>query len=80
MAGRPLPRVHRQYDDKYLRRLVADIEARLTRLEQTAHIGWLDPTNLVVKRDLDADGTLADGLDVLGTLIQDLKAKGNISK
>jgi hypothetical protein len=42
--------------------------------------GYTTPTNLTTDRTFDADSTtVAELADVLGTLIEDLKAKGIIS-
>ena len=79
MGGQPLPRSHDHFDALQNRRVLADLEQRIARIETVINTGWTAPTNLTIERSLDANGTLAHIGDVLGTLIKDLKDRGRLS-
>lgn len=76
--NRALPPAPPDYQQNWAQRLVEDIENNLIRLNQPAKVGYL-MTNVTATRSLNADSTtLAEVADVLGTLIDDLKATGRL--
>ena len=83
MTSRPapqsmlLPISPDQYDQRMTQQTFVDIERRLEQLEKPANATAYTITNRTEDRTLDCDSTsTAELADVLGTLIEDLKAKG----
>lgn len=73
----PLPQATQEYDADHFQQILTRLEERLAALEAPANRTAYSPSNVTTDRTFDADSTtLAEIADVLGTLLQDLKAKG----
>ena len=78
-TSQPLTRAPDEYDRTAWQQILRDIEQRLRILEGPAQIGY-GVTNLTPTRTFDADTvTLPVLADVVGTLIEDNKAKGRLA-
>lgn len=76
----PLGTVPETYDPVWFQQLLFRLEEIHILLSQPAQTGY-SMSNVTVTRTLDADATtLAEVADVLGTLIDDMKAVGRLSK
>lgn len=75
-----LPRPPEVYDTAWADDLIRQIELAFQEASRAAATGY-QPSNVTSTRAFDADATtLAEVADVLGTLIEDLKARGLLSK
>lgn len=78
-TSQPLPPAPDDYDRGAVQQILRDIEQRLRILEGPSETGYA-VTNLTVSRTFDADTvTLAELADIVGTLIDDEKAKGRLA-
>jgi hypothetical protein len=69
-----------EYDQVFMQQFMDRLEQVILILAQPAQTGYA-MTNVTVTRALDADSTTtAEVADVLGTLIDDMKAAGRLSK
>jgi len=76
----PLGRPPKEYDQQFMIGILDRLEQIHILLAQPAQTGY-SMSNVTVTRVLDADSTsTAEVADVLGTLIDDLKAAGKLSK
>ena len=76
----PLGTAPDQYDPLFFQTLLEQLEQIHLLLAQPAQTGYV-MTNVTVPRTLNADSTsTAELADVLGTLIDDLKAAGRLSQ
>jgi hypothetical protein len=76
----PLGQAPSAYDQLFMQQLLDNLERIHILLAQPAQTGYA-MTNVTVTRTLDADSTtLAEVADVVGTLVDDLKAVGKLSK
>tara|TARA_R110002020_G_scaffold2343_3_gene10887 strand:- start:4063 stop:4311 length:249 start_codon:yes stop_codon:yes gene_type:complete len=75
-----LPQPPKEWDKSWAQRTISTIELQLNEINSSASATPYQTTNVTKDYVLDADSTtLAEVADVLGTLIEDLKAKGVIS-
>ena len=75
-----LPQPPEDWDKSWAQRTISTIELQLNEINASASSTPYQTTNVTKDYVLDADSTtLAEVADVLGTLIEDLKAKGVIS-
>ena len=64
------------YNGPWARAFIDQLERELRRMDRVAQVGY-QMSNVTATRVLDADSTSLDEVaDVLGTLIDDLKARG----
>jgi len=76
----PLGQPPVEYDQVFMRRLIDRLDQIHLLLAQPAQTGYA-MSNVTITRVLDADSTsTAELADVIGTLIDDLKAVGRLSK
>jgi hypothetical protein len=76
----PLGIPPKEYDQAWMQMLIDRLEQIHLILSQPAHTGYA-MTNVTVTRVLNADATtLAEVADVLGTLIDDMKGVGRLSR
>lgn len=72
----PLGTAPEEYDRVWMQQMLVRLEQILILLGQPAETGYI-MTNVTTDRVLDADSTTtAELADVVGTLVDDLKAKG----
>lgn len=73
-----LPKPGRVYNQGDMIRLVNTIEQLLIRIDQIIQEGY-STSNVTTTRSFDANATTLDEVaDVLGTLIEDMKARGRL--
>jgi len=70
-----LPQPPQEYDPRWATEIVNALELILTQITQPAQTGWTT-NNVTTTRTFDANSTTtAEVADVLGTLIEDMKAR-----
>tara|TARA_R110000803_G_scaffold132478_2_gene199676 strand:+ start:56 stop:298 length:243 start_codon:yes stop_codon:yes gene_type:complete len=80
MTQSPLPQAPAQYDQRWASALIDQLERIHQLLSLPAETGYAT-SNVTTTRVIDADSTsTAEIADVLCTLIEDMKAKGRLSK